>query len=127
LIEEHTRGLLPKPYLMRRAVADLGVDGVRQLIAIKRADIQAHNEILEKDPLTIFDDMERELDRILAQEECCSLKQLAVTGKEVIALGAKGRSVGDILDALLELVLKYPEQNEKTYLLAQAEKMVNEA
>ena len=127
LIAEHTRGLLPKPYLMRRAVADLGVEGVRQLIAIKRADIQAHNEILEKDPLTIFDDMERELDRILAQRECCSLKQLAVTGKEVIALGAKGRGVGDILDALLELVLKYPEQNEKTYLLAQAEKMVNEA
>ena len=127
LIAEHTRGLLPKPYLMRRAVADLGVEGVRQLIAIKRADIQAHNEILEKDPLTIFDDMERELDRILAQRECCSLKQLAVTGKEVIALGAKGRGVGDILDALLEIVLKYPEQNEKTYLLAQAEKMVNEA
>ena len=69
LIAEHTRGLLPKPYLMRRAVADLGVEGVRQLIAIKRADIQAHNEILEKDPLTIFDDMERELDRILAQRE----------------------------------------------------------
>jgi hypothetical protein len=39
------------------------------------------------------------LDRILAQRECCSLKQLAVTGKEVIALGAKGRGVGDILDA----------------------------
>ncbi len=127
LIAEHTRGLLPKPYLMRRAVADLGVDGVKQLIAIKRADIQAHNEILAQDPLTIFDDMERELDRILAQGECCSLKQLAVTGKDVIALGAKGRSVGDILDALLEFVLKYPERNEKTYLLTQAEKMVKEA
>ena len=127
LIAEHTRGLLPKPYIMRRAVADLGVDGVRQLITIKRADIQAHSEVLAQDPLTIFDDMERELERILAQGECCSLKQLSVTGKEVIALGANGRSVGNILDALLELVLKHPEQNEKTYLLAQAEKMVNEA
>ena len=102
---------------------------ISALQAIKNLNKDKYNinEILEKDPLTIFDDMERELDRILAQGECCSLKQLAVTGKEVIALGAKGRGVGDILDALLELVLKYPEQNEKTYLLAQAEKMVNEA
>ena len=127
LIAEHTRGLLPKPYLMRRAIADLGVDGVRQLIAIKRADIQAHNDVLAQDPLTIFDDMERELERILAAGECCSLKQMAVSGKDMIALGAKGPMVGDLLDALLGLVLKDPERNDRAYLLAQAEKMVKEA
>ncbi len=120
LVAEHTRGLLPKPYIMRRAIADLGIDGVRQLIQVKRADIQAHSETLEVDPLTIFDEMETMMDEILQRGECCSLKQLAVTGKDITTLGYKGRVVGDVLDHLLQLVLEDPARNDRGYLLEQA-------
>ena len=120
LISEHTRGLLPKEHNMRRAIADIGVDGVRQLIQIKRADIQAHNDILAKEPLSIFDDMEALLQQILDRGDCCTLKQLAVSGKEITALGCKGKAVGDVLDFLLDIVLKNPDCNEKQYLLEQA-------
>ena len=121
LVAEHTRGLLPEPYSMRRAVADLGVEGVRQLILVKRADIQAHNEALSADPLTVFDEMEAVLAEILQRGDCCSLKQLAVTGKDITALGYKGRAVGAVLEYLLQLVLKDPARNHRTYLLEQAE------
>ncbi len=120
LIAEHTRGLLPKNISMRKAIADLGVDGVRQLILIKRADIQAHNDKLESEPLAIFDDMETLLQQILDRGDCCSLKQLAVTGKDMIALGYQGKMVGDVLDYLLQMVLKEPSCNEKAYLMEQA-------
>jgi len=120
LIAEHTRGLLPKERNMRRAIADLGADGVYQLIQIKRADIQAHNEHLEQEPPTIFDDMETMLQQILDRGDCCSLKQLAVTGKDITACGYKGRAVGDVLEYLLQIVLDDPSCNEKDYLLAQA-------
>ncbi len=120
LIAEHTRGLLPKDISMRKAIAELGVDGVRQLIMIKRADIQAHNAQLEAEPLPIFDDMEMLLQQIIDRGDCCSLKQLAVTGKDMMNLGCKGRIVGDVLEYLLNIVLKDPSHNEKSYLMEQA-------
>ena len=120
LIAEHTRGLLPEPVNMRKAIADLGADGVYQLIQIKRADIQAHNEKLAEDPLTIFDEMETLLQQILDRGDCCTLKQLAVTGKDIMALGYKGRTVGDVLEHLLKLVLVDPSRNDKAYLMEQA-------
>ena len=120
LIAEHTRGLLPEPVNMRNAIADLGADGVYQLIQIKRADIQAHNEKLAEDPLTIFDEMEILLQQILDRGDCCTLKQLAVTGKDIMALGYKGRAVGDVLEHLLKLVLVDPSRNDSAYLMEQA-------
>ena len=120
LVAEHTRGLLPKETNMRRAIADLGADGVYQLIQIKRADIQAHNAVLEQTPLAIFDEMESMMQMLLERGDCCSLKQLAVTGKDITALGFKGRAVGDVLEQLLDIVLKNPSCNEKQYLLEKA-------
>ncbi|MBQ2995319.1 MAG: polynucleotide adenylyltransferase, partial [Peptococcaceae bacterium] len=98
----------------------LGADGVYQLIQIKRADIQAHNEKLAEDPLTIFDEMETLLHQILDRGDCCTLKQLEVTGKDIMALGYKGRAVGDVLEHLLKLVLVDPSRNDKAYLMEQA-------
>ena len=121
LIAEHTRGLLPKETNMRRAIADLGAGGVQQLIQIKRADIQAHNAILEQTPLVIFNEMEAMMQMILERGDCCSLKQLAVTGKDIMALGCKGRAVGNVLDQLLDMVLVNPACNERQYLLEQAQ------
>lgn len=125
LIAEHTRGLLPKETVMRKAIADLGVEGVRQLIQVKRADIQAHNAVLEQEPLKIFDEMETILAEILQRGDCCSLKQLAVTGKDVTALGVKGKMVGDVLEQLLNIVLQNPSCNEKQYLLEQAKRIMD--
>lgn len=122
LIAEHTRGLLPQEINMRRAIADLGADGVHQLIQVKRADIQAHNENLAQEPLAIFDEMEAMMQMLLERGDCCSLKQLAVTGKEITALGFKGRMVGDVLERLLQLVLEDPSRNEKAYLLNEAQR-----
>lgn len=120
LIAEHTRGLVPDEFTMRKAIADLGIDGVYQLIQIKRADIQAHSEELEKEPLIIFDDMEALLKKIIDRGDCCSLKQLAVSGKEMVALGFKGKQVGEVLEYLLQIVLAEPSRNEKNDLLEQA-------
>ena len=127
LIAEHTRGVLPKEVSVRRAVNVLGVDGLRQLIAVKRADIQAHNEALAENPLEVFDEMEAVLARIVERGDCCSLKQMAVTGKDITALGYKGKEVGEVLDWLLQIVLKDPACNEKSYLLAQLEKKGKES
>ena len=59
---------------------------------------------------------------IRALPYCVSLKQLAVSGSDLIAAGKKpGAELGDILEYLLEQVLEHPEWNNKETLLAIAE------
>ena len=55
---------------------------------------------------------------ILEREECLCLKDLAVTGKDLIDLGIKpGKEIGEILSGFLEMVLENPELNKKEILL----------
>ena len=56
----------------------------------------------------------------LAKKLCFSYKDLAVSGKEIIALGATGKEVGKVLDALLEHLIKEPSDNERDLLIALA-------
>jgi len=49
---------------------------------------------------------------ILEAGECFSLKELKITGKDLIALGMKpGKRLGEVLKILLEAVLEAPEKN----------------
>ncbi|MDR1072308.1 MAG: HD domain-containing protein, partial [Treponema sp.] len=64
------------------------------------------------------------VDRVLKEKEALSLKNLAVSGKDLIALGVKpGPRLGVILNELLEAVLDDPELNAKEKLLEIAGKM----
>ena len=58
--------------------------------------------------------------RILKSGECFSLKHLAVSGDDLLALGLRGRAVGEMLDFLLEYVMEYPDNNRRELLLSLA-------
>ena len=47
----------------------------------------------------------------------CTLRQLAVTGKDLMAAGLEGRAVGKALDAALAAVIKDPDMNQKERLI----------
>ena len=50
--------------------------------------------------------------------DCTSLKELAISGKDLLAAGMKpGKHVGEELNRLLGLVLERPELNQKEILL----------
>ncbi len=57
---------------------------------------------------------------VLRSGECFSLKHLAVTGDDLLALGLRGRAVGEMLQFLLEYVMEYPENNRRELLLSLA-------
>ena len=55
---------------------------------------------------------------IFSRGDCLSIRQLAVNGADLIALGVKqGKDVGQILDRLLNLCLINPEENERERLI----------
>ena len=57
-------------------------------------------------------------------DECLTLKELAVGGDDIIMLGADGRAVGDILNALLAAVTDGAAPNDRPALLALARDML---
>ena len=62
--------------------------------------------------------------KIKEEQNCLSLKDLAVSGKDLIEAGMKpGKEIGEVLKLLLEEVLEEPEKNQKEYLLGQVKKV----
>ncbi len=51
-----------------------------------------------------------------ARGDCLSLQTLALDGKDLLALGIKGKAIGETLKLLLEAVLDDPMLNERTRL-----------
>ena len=57
------------------------------------------------------------LSEILLNQECYSLRQLAVSGSDLLALGFSGKEINDKLHFLLDAVIKCRVNNDKTSLL----------
>ena len=57
---------------------------------------------------------------VLRSGECFSLRQLAVTGEDLLALGLKGKALGEMLSFLLDYVIDYPDNNRRELLLSLA-------
>lgn len=49
--------------------------------------------------------------QVLAQRPCLSAKELALSGRELAAMGLSGRDIGRVQKMLLEYVLDHPEDN----------------
>lgn len=54
---------------------------------------------------------------MLAEEHCFSLRQLAVKGNDLIAIGLSGPLVGKILNSLLDQVVEERLPNDREMLL----------
>ena len=88
------------------------------LFSVKRADILAQSDYLRKEKLEKLSYIQVLYEEICQKHECMNLKDLAVTGTDLIALGIPpGKEIGRILNQLLEIVLEEPERNTKEELL----------
>lgn len=105
---------------IRRAISKIGQEQYPALFAIKRADILAQSSYKREEKLAYVETYERIYGKILEQNQCLTLKDLAITGSDLIAVGMKpGKEIGETLHRLLELVLEDPAQNTKGNLLEQ--------
>lgn len=106
---------------VRRAVVRLGKKAYPAIFAVKRADILAQSAYKRTEKLQYIEEYEACYNRILGKEQCLSLKDLAVTGGDLIAAGMEpGPQLGMVLQKLFDLVLDNPEKNTKECLLAES-------
>ena len=62
----------------------------------------------------------RALEEVLSEDACLRITDLKVNGHDLMALGYRGKAVGEKLNQLLELVLDEALPNERQALLAAA-------
>lgn len=118
LIAHHNDVLLPDPVNVRRALARLGEVQTRRLVQVKVADLIAHDLAGEREKiLALFAEISDVIDEVVARGDCTSVKALAIGGQDMMALGLSGRAIGQMLNAVLELVLEKPEMNTRETLL----------
>lgn len=119
LVQYHDYGndVDPDRRIVRRAMNKIGEDLFPLLFAIRKADILAQSDTFREVKLNRLARWQEQYEIILEQKECVSLKTLALTGSDLIALGMKpGKELGETLHRMLELVLDHPEYNNKEYL-----------
>jgi tRNA nucleotidyltransferase (CCA-adding enzyme) len=120
-IRYHDVQIEPNQKAVRKAINKIGKDYFPQVLEIKRADTLAQSDYYRKEKLATLDQLEELYNEILSQNQCVSLKELEITGSDLIKIGVpRGRLIGEILNKLLDEVIENPEDNKHEILMEKA-------
>lgn len=116
---DHGNNVTPNHKNIRKAIYKMGEDVFLYMYEVGRADILAQSEYKRQEKLANLQLWKERYAEIKEAADCLSLKDLAVTGRDLIDAGVEpGPKLGEILTAMLEEVLEDPSKNTKEYLLS---------
>ncbi len=102
---------------VRKAMRVLGKEMYPNFLKVQRADAMGKSDYIKEETLRHLDELEELYKRVIEQKQCVSLKELSISGKDILELGVKaGPSVGKALNAALDKVLEDPGCNESEFL-----------
>lgn len=120
LVKNHGETFIPSKKIIRRRLMKYGEETIRQLLALARGDVMGQGVDVET-RISELDEAERLLQEILSQENCLSLKAMAINGHDLSELGIEhGKLMGTILNRLLEEINDETLENNKSALAARA-------
>lgn len=125
LIENHDREIINKTSL-KKVINKLGIDLTKDLLDVKHADILAQSNLYYHVRYRHLNQLQSYLDEIINKEECFSIKDLKISGRDIIALGIdEGIKVGNILRNILDIVIKEQVPNEHDKLIELAKVLIS--
>ena len=123
---ETIRRVEATPKNVRRAMNRIGVELFPYYLAVRLADVKAQSPYQKREKIENIVEMRQLYQEIIKKQECVTLRQLAVGGRELMDLGMKpGRELGSMLSELLEYVLDDPARNDKEILCAYVKNKLN--
>lgn len=127
LVQYHDlRPRLTYPYV-RRAMAKVGASSIDNLMILKHVDLKAQSDYKLAEKSENLEAFEKMSGIILDNKDPLTIKELAVTGSDLIKLGiTPGPKLGELLECLLLEVMDKPEINTTEELLTRVEKIANE-
>lgn len=118
LVLYHDYDIAPTEAGVRRAVNRIGEDIFPMIFTVRRADIAAQSDYMREEKLAKVAYIEQLYREVLSHKDAVTLKDLAISGSDLIAEGMPpGRQIGETLSALLERVLDDPSLNTRENLL----------
>ena len=122
LIKYHYVTPIESKRVVKRLVSVMGMEQFIRLIEVMKGDNRAKQSFcLERIP--VLDGMKIIAYEIVRSDECFSLRQLAINGNDIAALGISGREIGGTPDKLLSKVIDEELPNEKEALLTAAQSL----
>ena len=117
LVCYHDYRMEATPANVRRAMNRIGVELFPYYLAVRLADAKSQSTYMRREKIENIVEIRNLYKQILMENQCVTLRQLAVSGRELMELGMKpGRELGAMLSELLEYVLDDPERNTKENL-----------
>ena len=116
LVKIHDTPIEPDSKTVKKKLQKYGEEIFFDLIKLQRAD----NKGLSPDYLyrqKTYDKLEEIARQVIEENQCFSLKDLAVNGRDMMSLGLKGKSIGKALDELLKAVIEEKCDNDKESLI----------
>lgn len=121
LIEHHMVPFQPDKKLLRKRLGKWGVEATEQLLMLQKADFSSKGTGTAQEA-DIFTACEACLSQVLSEQACLTVKDLAVNGNDLMAMGITGKEIGNTLEQLLTRVQNEELPNEKAALLSAAKK-----
>ncbi|MBP5564684.1 MAG: CCA tRNA nucleotidyltransferase [Lachnospiraceae bacterium] len=119
-VKYHDERLEAGTKIMRRAMNRIGADAFPDIFKVWVADVSAQSDYQREEKFARIERNKSDYEEIIAKKECVTLKDLAVTGRDLINAGMQaGPALGEVLDQMLKDVIEEPEHNNKEYLLKQ--------
>ena len=118
LIKLHMNPLQPDKKVLTRQLSKHGWDTMEKLLALQKADFGAN--------VPDYTQVELLLETIKAENACLHIRDLAVNGKDLLALGiAPGPQLGALLEKILHQVQEEQLPNHKEDIINYIKKEVN--
>ena len=125
LVARHGEPLPMPEKRVKRLLGQLGEEQLFRLFALMRGDVSAQSPAVMEERLSYLADCETLAKRLIEEGQCLTLRNLAVNGNDLLALGfSKDRLLGSALSILLDNVLNGTLPNEKEALLEEAKKLL---
>ena len=123
LILYHDSSFIAKPSAVKRWLNKVGEVQLKRLIDLRRADIRGQKIPYDREKMRKIDDLADVLNQVLEEQQCFSMKDLAINGDDLIVLGfVPGKELGEVLTGLLNSVTDDALPNDKETLLKEAQK-----
>ncbi|MBZ9691472.1 CCA tRNA nucleotidyltransferase [Clostridium sp. M14] len=104
----------------------INLDLFEDLLKVKESEILSQNPLYKEERLSHLLYIRENLKDVIFNNECFNLKNLNISGKDLISLGLeKGKNIGKVLNELLELVMNNPDLNDKQVLIDIVKEKIN--
>ncbi len=116
LVKIHDTPIELDERLIKKRMARLGTEMFFDLITLQRADNLGQAPQYRSRQKT-FDEITKMANKIIAENQCFSLKDLNINGNDLISLGFNGKKIGEMLGLILNEVIDGKLENEKEKLI----------